>query len=73
MRCNPVEVAAALRDAVLHGYDPYYSFESGEDHWADWTVLPPARFEQIKDSARNELQRKDSAKHAPTSRELVAA
>ena len=48
-------VAAKLRERVLEGYHPTRDSESANDHWADWAVLAPEEFEEIKHSALTEL------------------
>lgn len=48
-------VAAELRERVLKGFKPTRDSESANDHWADWTVLAPEEFEEIKQSALREL------------------
>lgn len=47
-------VTAKLRERVLAGYNPTRDSESANDHWADWYVLSPEEFEEIKKAAAEE-------------------
>ena len=50
------EVRKKLREKILQGYDPIRDFESAEDHWVDWLVLPEKEFEELKRAALKERE-----------------